>query len=117
MSLPALSLTPSAPQGSAAGRFVRRAAGIVVAVVRAIVHRREVTDLLHLDDRQLKDVGLVRGDVLGALAGPLSADPSIILRLRSVDHRARVRQAMIAAEASKTRRLAAKLRDRADAQA
>lgn len=117
MSSLAFSLIPPAPQGTAARRVIRRAAGIVIAVTRAIMHRREVTDLLHLDERQLKDIGLVRGDVLGALAGPLSADPSIILRLRSVDHRARVREAMIAAEASMARRPQAKLCDRADAEA
>lgn len=73
------------------GRAVRQVLRTVVALFKALTHRRHVTELLELDDRMLKDIGLVRSDVLGALAGPLTHDPSIVLRLRSVDHRARQR--------------------------
>lgn len=71
-----------------AGRAVRGAYGGVVAIVQALLHRRDVSHLLDLDDRMLKDIGLVRADVLGALAEPMSRDPSVVLRLRAVDRRA-----------------------------
>lgn len=69
--------------------FADRLLLAVLALWRARAHRREVADLLRLDDRMLKDIGLVRGDVLGALAEPATADPSIPLRLRSVENRLR----------------------------
>lgn len=73
-------------------RFAKGAACAVAAVVRAVKHRREVMHLLELDDRALKDIGLVRNDVAGVLDAPLTHDPSVILRLRSVERRARARQ-------------------------
>lgn len=92
MSSPFASFT-TAPSGPVAilARAVRHIVRGFAALVRAILHRREVTRMLELDDRSLKDIGLVRSDVLGALAEPLSHDPSILLRLRSVDNRARQR--------------------------
>ena len=63
--------------------LVERAAGVcqrVLDTVRGLRHRRELTQLLDLDDRMLKDIGLVRNEVLGALAAPLSCDPSGLLR-------------------------------------
>ncbi len=59
-------------------RAFRNLLRLVVALVKAVVNRREVTRMLELDDRALKDIGLVRSDVLGALAEPLTRDPSIL---------------------------------------
>lgn len=63
----------------------------IAAALRAMSHRRDVGRLLEMDDRALHDIGLVRTDVLGALAQPLSKDPSTVLMIRSVERRARVR--------------------------
>jgi uncharacterized protein YjiS (DUF1127 family) len=57
------------------GGMVRAAAGLF----KALRHRREVGGLAQLDDRLLKDIGLTRGDVRGALAGPAFRDPSVLL--------------------------------------
>lgn len=99
MSSPIAELLSSRSHGSAAGRLARQVLRGIAAVARAFMHRRQVTDLLELDARQLKDIGLARTDVLGALAGPFASDPSVLLRLRSVETRARVREAMRAADA------------------
>ena len=48
-------------------------------VAAALVHRRAVMRLSELDDRALKDIGLVRSDLAGALSAPLHVDPSLIL--------------------------------------
>lgn len=53
-----------------------RAFAIALRAVRALAHRRAVKRLADLDDRMLKDIGLTRGEVHGALASPLFADPS-----------------------------------------
>jgi len=58
---------------------------------RALTHRREVRQLLELTDRELQDIGLVRSDVIGALAEPMAADPSTVLLVRSVERRSRLR--------------------------
>ncbi|CAM5190704.1 hypothetical protein BTHI11S_02178 [Bosea thiooxidans] len=57
--------------------------GGVAQLVRALIHRREVLRLAELDERGLKDVGLVRSDVAGALATPWFSDPSTVLAARS----------------------------------
>jgi uncharacterized protein YjiS (DUF1127 family) len=72
-------------------RAVRFIVGRVVALLQVIKHRREVRTLLELDDRALQDIGLVRNDVMGALAHPVMKDPSIVLLVRSVERRSRVR--------------------------
>lgn len=46
------------------------------AVIRLIRHRRETARLLDLDDRQLADIGLSRGDVLQALSTSPLHDPT-----------------------------------------
>jgi uncharacterized protein YjiS (DUF1127 family) len=51
----------------------------VAALLRALRHRREITRLAGLDDHQLKDIGLTRTDVNGALAVSLLDDPSHVL--------------------------------------
>jgi uncharacterized protein YjiS (DUF1127 family) len=61
----------------------------------AIGHRRNVQAMLEMDERALKDIGLTRNDVLGALGAPLAQDPSRILHLRSIERRARQRAAMV----------------------
>lgn len=55
----------------------------IVALVKALIHRREVLRLGELDERGLKDIGLVRSDLDGALAVSWLSDPSVILAERS----------------------------------
>ena len=86
---------------SAVRRFVQFVVLGMTALVRAITHRREVRTLLELDERSLRDNGLTRNDVIGALHQPLVKDPSVILLVRSVDRRSQLR-----ARAAATRRLA-----------
>jgi uncharacterized protein YjiS (DUF1127 family) len=76
---------------SAIRRFVQSLVLAVVALARAIAHRRQVRTLLELDERSLQDIGLLRSDVIGALDQPLAKDPSVILMVRSVDRRSRIR--------------------------
>lgn len=52
------------------------------AVLRAWTHRREVAKLAECDDRMLKDIGLTRSEVTGALAGDWLRDPSLTLAER-----------------------------------
>jgi len=54
---------------------------------RAWLHRREVLLLSELDERGLKDIGLVRADIDGALATSWLRDPSAILIARSDQQR------------------------------
>lgn len=65
--------------------------GRFVGVLRAFNHRAEVRRLAELDDRALKDIGLTRLDVIGALGEPLHRDPSTVLMIRSVERRSRSR--------------------------
>lgn len=72
-----------------------------VRFVQALLNRRDVRVLLEMNERELKDIGLVRNDVLGALSVPLYRDPSSILMVRSVERRARSRAlALIAARSA-----------------
>jgi uncharacterized protein YjiS (DUF1127 family) len=78
--------------------LLRAALGIVRqtgAVLKALRHRREVLRLADLDDRVLKDIGLLRSDVEGALLAPLHEDPSKVLSFRRVEHRDRPRPAAV----------------------
>ena len=78
--------------------LLRAALGIVRqsgAVLKALRHRREVLRLADLDDRALKDIGLLRADVEGALLEPLHKDPSKVLSFRRVEHRGRPRPAAV----------------------
>ncbi|MBF9231786.1 DUF1127 domain-containing protein [Microvirga alba] len=77
---PAMSLAGSTFLGS-----VVRAA---VNLARALRHRREIMNLAEFDDRMLKDIGLVRSDVEGALAEPIVRNPSSVL-VRCVERRSR----------------------------
>ncbi|CAN7566151.1 DUF1127 domain-containing protein [Bosea sp. LjRoot237] len=68
------------------GGATRAATQTVIGVknlVRALVHRREVLRLSELDERGLKDIGLVRSDIDGALATSWLSDPSSVLQARS----------------------------------
>lgn len=88
---PVATSSPFLPLSKRSSRIARAAGSIVRAVVgfaRAVAHRQDVKHMLELDDRALKDIGLVRGDVLGALEAPLGRDPSVLLRLRTVERRA-----------------------------
>jgi uncharacterized protein YjiS (DUF1127 family) len=80
-------------------------AGLVRAgkLVRTLRNRYEVRQLAELDDRSLKDIGLTRSDVQGALAASLLSDPSLILadiagmeHGRAAAHIARRPMAMVA---------------------
>jgi uncharacterized protein YjiS (DUF1127 family) len=71
---------PEAPQGAT---FTLALAGFVVRALKrvtiALKNRREVGMLSQLDDRALKDIGLMRTDVQAALSWPLHLDPSLHL--------------------------------------
>lgn len=72
----------------------RKAAAAVVPVIAQIAaalrNRAAVLRLADLDDRALKDIGLVRSDVAGALAAPLHVDPSSVLSDRRGERFARL---------------------------
>ncbi len=55
----------------------------VIRLARAINHRREMMYLAELDERGLKDIGLVRTDIAGALATSWLDDPTAVLAARS----------------------------------
>ncbi len=76
----------------------------VQALIRALRHRSEVMRLTDLDDRALKDIGLTRVEVLGALAEPFHKDPSAILLVRSVERRSRLRPMAVTASLSRRER-------------
>ena len=82
-----LIMTYAAKTTSALGGNATRAAIQTVTgfknLIRAWVHRREVLQLSELDERGLKDIGLVRSDVEGALATSWLRDPSAVLSARS----------------------------------
>jgi hypothetical protein len=89
-----------------AGRFLSMLAYVgrtVFGCIRAIGNRRDVHLLLEMDERALKDIGLTRHDVLGALANPLLRDPSKILLVRSVERRARSRSPDLAGAQAQSR--------------
>jgi len=71
------SVAPGAFKGPT---FTLALAGIAIAAVSglrsALKGRIEVSRLADLDDRALKDIGLMRTDVYAALAMPIHRDPS-----------------------------------------
>lgn len=74
---------------SSTGRIlVQWLSRIVGDLFRNAKYRREIKTLADLDDRLLKDIGLTRGDVEGALSEPLLGNPSVVL-LRSVERHSR----------------------------
>lgn len=48
-------------------------------LVQVAQNRRQTRDLSHWDDRALKDIGLTRSDLTGALSLPFRQDPSLHL--------------------------------------
>jgi uncharacterized protein YjiS (DUF1127 family) len=77
----------------AARIFVRDACRLAFGLLSALRNRRAVLSLANLDDRALKDIGLTRPEVAGALAEPFYRDPSRVLLVRSVERRACARAA------------------------
>jgi uncharacterized protein YjiS (DUF1127 family) len=72
-------------------------------LVRTLRNRHEVRKPAELDERSLKDIGLTRSDVQGALAASLLSDPSLVLgdiagmeHGRAAGHTARRPTAMVA---------------------
>jgi uncharacterized protein YjiS (DUF1127 family) len=74
--------TLSAVSGGAARAAAHSVTG-TKNLVRAFLHRRDVMRLSELDERGLKDIGLVRSDIDGALAVSWLSDPSSVLQARS----------------------------------
>ena len=72
-----------------AGRAIVRG---IVRLAQALRDRQEVKRLIEMDDRALKDIGLSRSDVDGALSEPLFRNPSAVL-VRSVGRTSRARPA------------------------
>ncbi|MCB5175355.1 MULTISPECIES: DUF1127 domain-containing protein [Microvirga] len=66
-------------------QWISRAVGNLVKNVR---HRQEIKALTDLDDRLLKDIGLTRDDVQGALSKSLLRNPSVVL-VQSMERQAR----------------------------
>lgn len=59
--------------------YARSLLALGARLVKALENRRAVSKLRALDERMLADIGLTRFDVDGALAAPLTADPSHLL--------------------------------------
>jgi uncharacterized protein YjiS (DUF1127 family) len=59
------------------------AVSVVRRVLKVVANRRAVNRLTQMDERQLKDIGLTRADVVGALAEPIYRDPSRCLAERT----------------------------------
>ena len=84
-------LAPASSHFSRFGALVDTAKGLlrpIGSVWTALQHRREVKALAELDERTLKDIGLSRGDVDGALSEPFFRNPSLVL-VRCAEHRTR----------------------------
>src|SRR5918993_5424031 len=75
-------LTIGVPYATAVKRVGAAVLGHAKALAVALSHRRAVKRLCAWDNRMLKDIGLTRSDVIGALSEPLSRDPSAALAAR-----------------------------------
>ncbi|MCO4053906.1 MAG: DUF1127 domain-containing protein [Bosea sp.] len=60
-------------------RGARRLLVGLASLRRALSNRMAVRELAHLDDHALKDIGLTRSDVNGALGVSMLSDPSSVL--------------------------------------
>ena len=65
----------------------RKLVAYVQQIWRSYHNRRAIGRLMALDAHELGDIGLTRSDVAGALALPLSHDPSAHLAARLVEQR------------------------------
>ena len=95
---PAPTTTASAPLAPAKGfqvALVRKAVAALGQLWTVWKRRREIGNLLEMDDWMLKDIGLSRGDVHDALADRLTHDPSSRLASTAARH--------LAAERSRAR--------------
>jgi uncharacterized protein YjiS (DUF1127 family) len=76
-------MTHHAGTGAAGSTFTLALAGVALRAVRLALrnlkNRLEVRSLHQLDDRALKDIGLMRSDVDAALSLPFHLDPSLHL--------------------------------------
>lgn len=72
--------------------LVLAAAKTVARVQVALANRRAAQELMNWDHRALKDIGLSRSDVRGALALPLSEDPTKLLSLIAAGRETPVRR-------------------------
>lgn len=92
--------TPSTDASAAAPARAEKAfrgAVLVHAVLRlwrSWRSRREIGDLLEMDEWMLKDIGLSRGDVHDAMAGRFTIDPSSRLGSAAARHIAAERSRM-----------------------
>ncbi|MFM9973399.1 MAG: DUF1127 domain-containing protein [Beijerinckiaceae bacterium] len=77
-------MTKFVPRTSKPATFTLALTGIAFRAIAQIFvvlkNRRQIARLADLDDRALKDIGLIRSDVDAALTLPLHMDPSHHLR-------------------------------------
>ena len=93
-------MTPYAiPDADQSSSLITRAAAQLLQQMRAVLgvveDRRAVLHLAEADDRFLKDIGLLRSDVDGALAEPFYRKSSVLL-VRLAERRARAEAARTA---------------------
>jgi uncharacterized protein YjiS (DUF1127 family) len=72
--------------GAAAALF--KTIAIIPSVVRGYLNRGPVLEMLDMDDRMLRDIGITRMDITSALAASPLGDPSTRLRIYAVERRA-----------------------------
>lgn len=57
-------------------------------IVRGYLNRRTALEMMHFDDRMLKDIGLTRADVHASIIEPMGSDPTVRMRILAVERRA-----------------------------
>lgn len=72
--------------------LVLAAAKVVVRLQVVLANRRATQELMNWDHRSLKDIGLTRGDVRGALQLPFTQDPTELLSLIAAGRETPVRR-------------------------
>lgn len=86
------STTRIARRPFAIARGLRVAASTVAnwtgSIVRGYFNRRTALEMMHFDDRMLKDIGLTRADVHASIIEPMGADPTVRMRILAVERRA-----------------------------